>query len=175
MAGRQLTCPPKTISSCRRSRGPLGGANKVYKMRTPLLILIPAVMIPLLANSQKISKPIPKIGWDSLQSRILYPDLAHRAGIEGTVWASLTFDSTGRVDSIITRFEHNLTGENSSKVSEMFSVPVRKALTGTSWLVPTDYSGWFFVPVQFLQTDTSSSHRLYIKAEKIKIKPHWLE
>jgi hypothetical protein len=129
------------------------------------------------ATTQDVRKPTPEIGWDSLQNRITYPVLPQRAGLEATVWAFLRFDSTGVVDSIRTRcmFEHDATvhvtpSEQSEIPSRIFSQCTRDALVGTKWLIPTSFSGWFSLRVQFLQSDSAASHRLLIEVNRIKLK-----
>ena len=141
-----------------------------------------ALLASILSNHPQavmveVRKPTPEIGWDSLQNKFAYPDLLHRAGLEATVWAFLRFDSTGFVDSIRTRcmFEYEATAhvapsEESEIRSRIFSKSVREALTGTKWVVPVSFSGWFSLRVQFLQSDSAASHRLLIEVNRIKVK-----
>ncbi|MFN0158042.1 MAG: hypothetical protein ACKVRP_08240 [Bacteroidota bacterium] len=127
--------------------------------------------------SAEARKPMPEVGWDSLQNRIVFANLAHRAGLEATVWAFLTFDSTGAIDSVIIRcmFEYEATAhvtpsEQLGIAERMFSQPVREALAGTKWFIPEGFSGWFSLRVQFIQSDGDTGHRLVKEVNKIKVK-----
>jgi len=48
------------------------------------------------SNNTKIP-PCPKIGWDSLQTKFVYPELASRAMLWGAYQVKLTIDSVGRM------------------------------------------------------------------------------
>jgi hypothetical protein len=51
-------------------------------------------------QNESIKLPSPKIGWDSLEGRILYPELARRAGVWGAYEAKLIIDSVGNVSTL---------------------------------------------------------------------------
>lgn len=57
-------------------------------------------LIPMLSYSQQILLPVPKYGWDSLQSRISYPEIAVRSGHSVALKANLKIDSLGEIRSI---------------------------------------------------------------------------
>lgn len=46
-----------------------------------------------------IAPLLPGYSNDSLERNIIYPEKARQAGIEGTVWVIVYFDSTGKIDS----------------------------------------------------------------------------
>ncbi len=142
------------------------------------ITLLASLALAFSSQSQTISvesrKPTPNIGWDSLQNRVIFPELLHRAGLEGTAWTLLKFDSSGFVDSIQTRCTFDcyagqvLPPEHFETAARLFSQSVREAFAGTKWRVPSSTPDWFSVRLEFLQFDENSGHRLTIEVEKVK-------
>ncbi len=70
----------------------------------------------------------PEIGWDSLKSLIVYPEIARRAGVEDIARVSIEIDSLGNVTSI------DFGGYG------IFSSSVKSTLRKVRW-VPETYFG----------------------------------
>lgn len=70
----------------------------------------------------------PEIGWDSLKSLIVYPEIARRAGVEDIARVSVEIDSLGNVTSI------DFGGYG------IFSNSVKATLRKIKW-IPESYNG----------------------------------
>ena len=64
------------------------------------IVLIMTVMTNLFSQQKTYELPKPIIGWDSLSSKILYPEIYRRAGIQGVFIAELRIDSAGILSKI---------------------------------------------------------------------------
>jgi len=97
------------------------------------------------ANSQ--SKPWwganahPRIGWDSLKTRIGYPEIARRAGIQAIAYVHFMIDSTGQAQNI------------DVVAPEMFISQVKNAVQLEKWFVDNSdkrqRSNWYTLEIQF--------------------------
>jgi TonB family protein len=67
---------------------------------------IPIIFILFIALSVTSYSQEPLIGWDSLKSLIVYPDLARRAGLEGFVDVQFNVDTNGNASKIIVTASH---------------------------------------------------------------------
>ncbi len=67
-------------------------------MRT---IVIALLVLTASAYSQKnYSEARPVIGWDSLKTLFVYPEIARRAGVEDAARVSITVDSLGQITDV---------------------------------------------------------------------------
>ena len=85
-----------------------------------------------LTNAQQTSNidlPKPVIGWDSLRSKMIYPEIGRRAHVEGAFRASIEVDSTGNLaDLRITslNYQHAF-NQSDSLFSNYVEQVIRKA------------------------------------------------
>lgn len=102
----------------------------------------------------------PSIGWDSLKSMIVYPEIARRAGVEGLSNVAVKIDASGAVvDIIISGYD-------------IFDAAIEQGVKKTSWIpemengksVPT--SVFFDVQFQYRNTKGTVRRTLLIEAEK---------
>lgn len=70
----------------------------------------------------------PEIGWDSLKTLFVYPEIARRSGVEDLARVSVDIDSTGKVTSI----EFGGAG--------IFSDAVKSVVRSIRW-IPESYNG----------------------------------
>ena len=64
---------------------------------TILLFILIFTQIIFSQNKRSVILPIPQIGWDSLQNKISYPEIARRASLWGAYEASIIIDSLGQM------------------------------------------------------------------------------
>jgi hypothetical protein len=117
-------------------------------------------------DSSQYSPPYPKIGWDSLKSRIIYPEIYTEAGVEQSQTIVVYISITGEVDSIMY-----------GKMYTGFSQPVNTAIYSTKWIpgkfkgVPIDTS--ITIPISFKLYDGENAPPMNIvSARKLK-RGHW--
>lgn len=95
-------------------------------MRTlTILMLITAVSA---FSQNNINEAHPAIGWDSLKTLFVYPEIARRAGVEEAARVSVTIDSTGRVTDV------EFAGAG------IFSSTVKSVVRSIQW-IPESYNG----------------------------------
>jgi Gram-negative bacterial TonB protein C-terminal len=97
----------------------------------------------------------PLIGWDSLIARIVYPEIATRAGLEGAFRARTSIDSIGNLEQL----EVLYLNDTRSSISYSDSILVKaiiRAFDGIKWKpnISTDknYPVKFSIPIVFLLT-----------------------
>lgn len=115
----------------------------------------------------------PAIGWDSLKSRMSYPEICKRAGIEGAYRAYLDVDSTGKVLSYKVdpvNYKHSNNNPDSA-----FVVRIEAALGSTSWIPARTYAkpirSRLSIPVVYILRYDNSTNPLVIDADLIIVKP----
>lgn len=95
-------------------------------MRTLSILML---IVTISAFSQnKNNEARPAIGWDSLKTLFVYPEIARRAGVEEAARVSVTLDSTGRVTNV------EFAGAG------IFSQTVKSVVRSVQW-VPESYNG----------------------------------
>ena len=93
------------------------------------LLCIAMLLFVSVAYSQDgLVEARPEIGWDSLKSLIVYPEIARRAGIEDIARVSVEIDSLGNVTSV------DFGGYG------IFSNSVKSTLQKVKW-IPETYNG----------------------------------
>lgn len=102
----------------------------------------------------------PVIGWDSLKSAIVYPEIARRAGVEGISNVAVKLDTTGAViDIMISGYD-------------IFDSSIEQAIKKTRWLPemeggrPKPVSLFFDVQFQYKNTKGPARRTLIIEADK---------
>ncbi|MBI2428456.1 MAG: energy transducer TonB [Ignavibacteriales bacterium] len=102
----------------------------------------------------------PAVGWDSLKSMIVYPEIARRAGVEGLSNVAVKIDASGTVvDIIISGYD-------------IFDDAIEQAVKKISWIPEMEngkaVSTSVFFDVQFQYRNTKGTVRktLVIEAEK---------
>ena len=127
-------------------------------MKPPLFFIIGLALVYPVFGQVTGSDPhylTPEIGWDSLQAKIEYPELARRAGLEGTVDAVVYINASGIVDSI-----------RIQSTAEIFVQPVEQALRSTKWVCPKSCaSNSIEIPVNFFLHE-AKRHPLYKGADR---------
>jgi hypothetical protein len=103
--------------------------------------------------------PSPMCGWDSLKSRINYPNLARIAGVEEQVYVSFNVDTSGAIANIIIHRQNNFT----VTISDNFQTAIISALKSTKW-IPEKYQGKtrrsnLSLSIDFIVVTEGSSHR----------------
>ena len=79
----------------------------------------------------------PAIGWDSLRTMFVYPEIARRAGFQATMQVSVEFDTAGNVLYVgVTGFE-------------IFEAPVRDVVQNIRWIHSTKGKDGRYAPVNF--------------------------
>ncbi len=98
----------------------------------------------------------PEIGWDSLKSLIVYPEIARRAGVEDIARVNIQIDALGKVVSV------DFGG------SGMFSNSVKSTLRKVTW-IPETYDGKkrssqvvFDVQFQLKESKNFPKHRVLL-------------
>ena len=86
--------------------------------------------------------PVPIGGFDAIQARLVYPDFARKAGVEGKVLVYAQIDVDGRVVS--TRVMKTLVGCDEAAVNAIQSVRWRPAMQRDR-----PVKVWVMVPVEF--------------------------
>ncbi len=67
-------------------------------MRTLSILLVIMTVTAFSQNNNNEARP--SIGWDSLKTLFVYPEIARRAGVEEAARVSVALDSTGRVTDV---------------------------------------------------------------------------
>jgi len=113
------------------------------------------------AQTMNITQPArPSEGWDKLKSKIVYPEIARRAGVEGTSNVAVKIDSVGHViDVIISGYP-------------IFSSPIEQAVKNAAWKPAMEgtkaheSSVFFDVQFQFRSSSGMQKKVLVIEADK---------
>lgn len=69
-------------------------------MKRFTLLLISVITLGHGQSQDDVTLPVPKIGWDSLQNYVVYPEIARRSGLEGLFRAYVSIDSMGIVTKV---------------------------------------------------------------------------
>lgn len=124
-----------------------------------VFIVLTLLCVPKMTYAQT-EHARPSVGWDSLKSMIVYPEIARRAGVEGLSNVAVKIDASGAVvDIIISGYD-------------IFDAVIEQAVKKTSWIpemengksVPT--SVFFDVQFQYRNTKGIVRKTLVIEAEK---------
>jgi hypothetical protein len=106
------------------------------KINIVLLSLVLCMSLPLFGQ-ESIRWAEPTCGWDSLRSRIQYPEIAVRSGYRTALLASVEIDSSERIRTIyIVPFVMSISGNKRDSLNFLDSVFVHaivKALHSTKW------------------------------------------
>jgi hypothetical protein len=148
--------------------------ERVHMRPFDLLITGLAVVYPVFgqvttSNSHELT---PEIGWDTLEARIEYPDLARRAELQGDVYAVVYISPSGAVDSV--HIQSN---------AEIFLDSVNNAIRSTKWnCIRPCASDSIAITIHFLvrgmtthplYEDRLGAHVLYKRVARPKIE--WIE
>jgi len=99
--------------------------------RQLLLIVFLSTATASAQESQVARLPEPVGGWDTLRNKIVYPDLAIRAGIYGAYLVTLTIDSHGKPISASSRAFSK--GESLKSEDSVLVVSLERELMATKW------------------------------------------
>ncbi len=107
----------------------------------------------------------PAVGWDSLKSTIVYPEIARRAGVEGISNVAVKLDTTGAViDIMISGYD-------------IFDSSIEQAVKKARWFPevengrPKPTSLFFDVQFQYRNTKGPLRRTLIIEADKVNARP----
>lgn len=129
-------------------------------MKNALVVLfcISTVAYSQMMNSTQSAQP--SVGWDSLRAVIGYPEIARRAGVEGTSNVAVKIDSTGKVmDIMISGYP-------------IFNASIEKAVRAVPWTAQMEgtrrRSSSVFFDVQFKYKSENGMQKkvLVIEANK---------
>ena len=100
-------------------------------------------------DSTEYIPPKPSIGWDSLESLIIYPEIYNRAGIEQSIVIIVFINSQGKIDSI-----------DNGEMYQGFIQFVDSTIYSTKW-VPGKFKG--------VTIDTSITIPITFKSTMVKM------
>ncbi len=95
-------------------------------MRTLSILMLIVTVSAFSQNNNNEARPA--IGWDSLKTLFVYPEIARRAGVEEAARVSVTLDSTGHVTDV------EFAGAG------IFSETVKSVVRSVQW-IPESYNG----------------------------------
>jgi hypothetical protein len=120
----------------------------------------------------KIVLPQPEIGWDSLNSKLKYPDLPLRVGVGGAYITSMTIDSTGGILSINTipmNYKHT-----NNDIDSVFVNRIQTVIRSIQWLPAIEkgrrVESQLQIPIVFYLKNMNSTNIIVRSAEKRIIK-----
>lgn len=117
-------------------------------------------------DSTEYYPPHPSIGWDSLESLIIYPEVYKRAGVEQSQSIVLFISSKGKIDSV-----------NYGKLSSVFYHPIDTTFHSIIWIpgkskgIPVDTS--ITIPIHFSLYDSENAPPINIISAKKITRGHW--
>lgn len=101
------------------------------KVIKTILFMSILVTVTNAQNIYSLKLPSPQIGWDSLQTKFVYPDLAARAGLWGAYEARLEIDSIGKMNKCEITSAYNNHKLNS--IDSVFTYMIIDRLHGIKW------------------------------------------
>jgi hypothetical protein len=136
----------------------------MYNMKWVIFLSSILFLSCICSSQEQVLPPAPSIGWDSLKSRIIYPVLFRRGGIEDKARVRITIDTNGTVNNLDIHTDY-----------ELIKQAIFNALEGIKWS-PARYRGIartenVFIEIDFILASLSGQHhRFIIEAEPIIIK-----
>ena len=117
-------------------------------------------------DSTEYIPPKPSIGWDSLESLIIYPEIYNRAGIEQSIVIIVFINSQGKIDSI-----------DNGEMYQGFIQFVDSTIYSTK-SVPGKFKGVTIdtsitIPITFKSYDGENAPPIYIISERKLERGHW--
>jgi hypothetical protein len=97
--------------------------NKEQSMKTFCIFIL--ILVTFGYSQEALVEARPEIGWDSLKSLIVYPEIARRAGVEDIARVNVEIDTLGNVVSV------DFGG------SGIFSSSVKSTLRKIKWIPET--------------------------------------
>jgi hypothetical protein len=117
-------------------------------------------------DSTLYSPPRPSVGWDSLESLIVYPEVYCRTGVEQSESITIFINANGVIDRI-----------NYGKLYELFRQLINSAVYSVKW-IPGKYKGTpvdtsIIIPFHFNLYDSENAPPMNITSRKKVTKGHW--
>lgn len=129
-------------------------------MKKVIAVLFTVALFSSAQPMNNVQPARPSAGWDVLKSKIAYPEIARRAGVEGTSNVAVKVDTSGNVvDIIISGYP-------------IFNGPIEDAVKKVSWTPERDgmkvhsSSVFFDVQFQFRSSGGMQKKVLVIEADK---------
>jgi hypothetical protein len=125
-------------------------------------------ILPAQTIDIKIVLPQPEIGWDSLSSKLQYPDYPLRAEANGAYITSMTIDSTGGILSINTipmNYKHT-----NNNIDSVFVNQIQTVIRSIHWLPAIEkgkrVESHVQIPIVFYLTDKNSMNINIVRCQK---------
>lgn len=134
--------------------------ERIPEMKKVIAVLFTVALLSSAQPMKNIQPARPSDGWDVLKSKIVYPEIARRAGVEGISNVAVKVDSSGNVVDIIISGYPIFNGPIEDAVKKVLWTPEREGMKAHSSSV------FFDVRFQFRSTNAAERKVLVIEAEK---------
>jgi len=137
------------------------------KLLIIVFLLFPFIFIA--AQEKKVSYPEPHPSWEIITSKIKYPDLAVRGGINNSYKVSFTIESLGTLTNLSIK-----STTNNQALDSLFIIEISNVLNSISWDVGNINESPVSMNITMLMIFSTSTKTVNSSRKISQTNPYWV-